>query len=165
MRERLQQLINALREELQQYGEMLALLDRQQQVVISRQADEVFQSASFIQAQAAVIRQARMSRENLRGEVAADLCQPQTASFGVIIPLLPADYQPLVRALVEENNALLARVQHRARQNHLLLRRSLEFMQDFLNTLFPGREPRVYNDQGAAPLRALQPRQLYEAVG
>jgi len=42
MIESLQNLINALRRELQEYGEMLALLDRQQQLVMARAADEVF---------------------------------------------------------------------------------------------------------------------------
>jgi len=59
-------------------------------------------------------------------------------TFASLVPQLPPDYRPLVGALVEENNHLLVRVQQRARQNHLLLSRSLEMMQSFLNTLMPG---------------------------
>ncbi len=55
----------------------------------------------------------------------------------MLIPLLPADYRPLVQALVDENNELLVRVRQRARQNHLLLSRSVELMQGLLNTLLP----------------------------
>ena len=58
-----------------------------------------------------------------------------TAAFADLIPLLPADYRPLLQALVEENNELLVRVRQRARQNHLMLRRSVELMQELLNTL------------------------------
>ena len=66
MKEQIQPLIDALREELQQYGEMLALLDRQQEYLISRAASEVFQSISMIKAQGGAILQARVRREECR---------------------------------------------------------------------------------------------------
>ena len=44
-------LIEALREELQHYGEMLALLDLQQSHLVARAASVVFQSISLIKAQ------------------------------------------------------------------------------------------------------------------
>ena len=56
-------LIDALRDELQNYGEMLALLDRQQAYLIARDASEVFQSISLIKAQGAAIIQSRARRE------------------------------------------------------------------------------------------------------
>jgi hypothetical protein len=158
-------LVGALRDELQQYGEMLALLDRQQQQVIERAADEVFQSIGLVKAQSAAIQNARSRREDCREVVAVNLDQKPDAAFSEIIPLLPPDYQPLVGALVDENNSLLVRVRQRARQNHLLLSRSLELMQNLINTLFPGRETRVYNDQGAMRVRVAAATPLYEAVG
>ncbi len=66
----LQLLIDALREELQNYGEMLALLDRQQEFLIARAASEVFLSLSLIQAQASAIQHARARREQCRRTVA-----------------------------------------------------------------------------------------------
>ena len=57
-------LVGALREELQEYGEMLALLDRQQEQVKARAADQIFQSISQIQAQAAAIQSARRVASN-----------------------------------------------------------------------------------------------------
>jgi flagellar biosynthesis/type III secretory pathway chaperone len=157
-------LISALRDELQEYGEMLALLDRQQQQVIERAADEVFHSIGMVKNQGVAIQNARALREEWRAKVAYTLQRREDATFAEIIPLLPADYRPLVGALVEENNALLVRVRQRARQNHLLLSRSLELMQGLINTLFPGREPRVYNGHGSMSSRgAAVP--MYEAVG
>ena len=72
----IQPLIAALREELQQYGEMLALLDRQQEQVKARSAGEIFQSISLIQAQAAAIQGARQHREKCRGNAALACRQP-----------------------------------------------------------------------------------------
>ena len=70
MTESIQQLITALREELQQYGEMLALLDRQQQLIVIRAGAEVFQSVGLIQTQATVIMSARVRREECRRQAA-----------------------------------------------------------------------------------------------
>jgi flagellar biosynthesis/type III secretory pathway chaperone len=158
-------LVGALREELQQYGEMLALLDRQQQQVIQRAADEVFHSIGLIKNQGQAIQNARAQREECRAQVAHDLQRSEDAAFAEIIPLLPADYRPLVGALVDENNALLIRVRQRARQNHLLLSRSMELMQGLINTLFPGRETCVYNGHGAMRRRGATASPIYEAVG
>ena len=66
MIEHIQNLIEALREELQQYGEMLALLDQQHQFIMIRSAAEVFQSISPIQGQGSTIQIARANREKYR---------------------------------------------------------------------------------------------------
>jgi flagellar biosynthesis/type III secretory pathway chaperone len=158
-------LIDALRDELQNYGEMLALLDRQQEYLISRAASEVFQSISLIKAQGGAILQARVRREECRRALAEDWQQPQETGFNALIPLLPADYQPLLQALVDENNELLARVRRRARQNHLMLCRSVELMQELLNSLLPTRQSSVYDGTGSRHVGAAAPRQFYEAMG
>jgi flagellar biosynthesis/type III secretory pathway chaperone len=165
MIERIVTLVSALREELEQYGEMLALLDRQQQHVIARAAEEVFHTVGLVKAQGRAIQLARERREECRAQVAESLSRKQDATFGDLVPLLPADYRPLVEALVDENNSLLVRVRQRARQNHLLLSRSMELMQNLINTLFPAHETRVYNDQGAMNSRSLVARPILEAVG
>jgi len=158
-------LIDALRDELQNYGEMLALLDRQQAYLIARDASEVFQSISLIKAQGAAILQSRARREECRRAVAQDSRQAPETGFADLIPLLPPDYQPLLRALVEENNELLMGVRRRARQNHLMLRRSVELMQELLHTLLPARQGSVYDGTGSRPASDTAPCRLYEAVG
>jgi flagellar biosynthesis/type III secretory pathway chaperone len=165
MIEHLQHLIEALREELKQYGEMLALLDRQHQFIMVRAAEDVFQTVSPIQAQGSAIQGARAHREKCRRDLALVLEQPDAAAFAVLIPLVPPDYRPLIKALVDENNELLVRVRQRARQNHLLLSRSVELMQSLLNVLLPAREPRVYNDRGSMHAHKIVTRSFYDAVG
>jgi flagellar biosynthesis/type III secretory pathway chaperone len=161
----IQPLIGALRDELQQYGEMLALLDRQQDQVKARSANEIFQSISLIQAQAAAIQDARQHREQCRAAAALACRRTESAPFTDLIPLLPPDYRPLLQALVDENNQLLGRVRQRARQNHVLLRRSVELMQELLRTLFPSRQTSVYNGNGHKRGQLLNARPLYNAVG
>ncbi|MGO8697717.1 MAG: flagellar protein FlgN [Limisphaerales bacterium] len=165
MSQSLQVLIESLRQELQNYGEMLALLERQKGHLIARAACEIFQSISLIKAQGAAILQARAQREECRRLVAQECGQPDNCCFGALIPLMPADYQPLLQALVEENNELLAQVRRRARQNHLMLRRSVELMQELLSSLLPSRQASVYNGTGSRQTFVSAPRRLYEAVG
>lgn len=137
MIESLNKLIEALRDELKNYGEMLALLDRQQEYLIIRAANEVTQSIAQARAQGNIIEQARNHREECFRLVAEKVGRPNTTAFVELIPLLPADYQPLVKALTDENNELLFRVRLRARQNHLILKRSVHLMNQVMTTLGP----------------------------
>lgn len=165
MKQRLQHLIESLREELKEYGEMLALLDQQQELVMHRRTQDLLQCAAAINTQADTIAAARREREQHQRHVAVVFDLPEASSFAEIGPRLPAEYRPLIQALVQENNQLLARIQHRARQNHLLLSRVVELMQRFLGTLFPGSQPATYNDAGHVLAGALPQRSLYDAVG
>ena len=158
-------LIQTLRDELQQYGEMLALLDQQQEFVVSRAADEMLQTSSAIQAQTVTVHAARDRREECRRELAVTLGLQADAPFAKIIPELPLDYRPLVSALVDENNTLLVRIQQRARQNHLLLSRSVALMQRFMESLMPALRSTVYNGNGGLIPGATPLRPLYEGVG
>jgi len=158
-------LIEALREELKQYGEMLALLDQQQNLVMQRQSNELLSSVATINEQTGVIAAARHEREQRQRHIARLLKLAEDSNFNVIIPELPADYRPLVQALVQENNDLLVRVQQRARQNHLLLNHAVELMQHLINAIVPGASPKTYDDSGRVPATTLPQHSLYEAVG
>lgn len=165
MKELLSHLIEALREELKQYGEMLALLDQQQQFVMRRQTAALPESVHAINTQAEVLRGARHEREQRQRNLARELGLEESASFQTLLPKLPADYQPLIGALVAENNELLTRVQQRARQNHLLLSHCVELMQQFLQSIFPAAKPVTYDGAGHTPALAVPAQALYQAVG
>ena len=130
----LQKLIEALRNELEQYGEMLALLEQQQEVAGHGQG-AVLHSITTINAQSSTIQKAREQRQASQRQLAGKLGQADDSSFAHLIPLLPEHYRPLLSALVQENNELLVRVRERAEQNQALLRKSLDFMQRFINAL------------------------------
>jgi flagellar biosynthesis/type III secretory pathway chaperone len=165
MNDLLTTLIEALRDELQQYGEMLAMLDQQQSLVIQRQTHELAESVTGINTQLEHIAAARCAREQSQRDIARELKLPENASFKVIIPQLPPDYRPLVEALVQENNELLVRVQQRTRQNHLLLSHAVELMQQLLHSIFPSATPATYNGAGRLPFPPLPGPSFYEAIG
>src|SRR5688572_18328300 len=135
MIESVEKLVAALREELQQYGEMLARLDEQQQLVFRRAAQAAMQSVPLIQSQSSVLSAVREARFAAMKELCGQMNLTENATFKEIVPQLPADYRPLVEALVHENNELLQRIHQRARQNHILLTRTIESMQHVINSL------------------------------
>jgi flagellar biosynthesis/type III secretory pathway chaperone len=165
MNEELTLLIAALREELAQYGEMLALLDREQELVVARDGVELIQTVDRINHQSDVIRRARQEREASQARVAELAALPAGATMEQLRPHLPGNHAILVTALVEENNELLVRVRQRARQNHILLNRSLELMQRFMGTLFPTGRTATYSEDGQIRGGGLPERAFYEAVG
>jgi hypothetical protein len=161
----LEQLVAALREELQQYGEMLALLDRQQTLVAQRAATELLQSVSDINAQTAVLGVARQQREVAQRAVARELKLTEDATLVELIRRIPTPLGALVQALLDENNTCLLRVKQRAGQNRLLLSRSVELMQRLLNTLLVEAQTPVYNGNGSMALSPVKGAALCNAVG
>ena len=161
----LDQLVAALREELEQYGEMLALLDRQQTLVARRAAAELLQSVSDINAQTAVIGVARQQRGTAQRAVARELQMSEDATLVEVIGRISGPLKALVQTLLDENNACLMRVKQRAGQNRLLLSRSVELMQRLLNTLLVEPQTPVYNGNGSVALPPIKGAALCNAVG
>jgi hypothetical protein len=137
MMESLNNLIEALRDELGNYGEMLLLLDRQWEYLKNRAAQDVSQSISQVRIQGETLEASRERREKCFRAVVSDLGRNEILSCHDLIPLMPPDYRPLLKALLEENNELLSLVRRRARQNHSLLKRSMDLMQQVVNSLCP----------------------------
>ena len=148
MKEQLDKLVGHLREELIQYGELLSLLEQQQEMIVNRSADGLMQNLTSIHAQMAEIAKARTCREQCREEVAEALGLDSELPIKEMYSSLPVEYQSLVQALVDEVNALLLKANQSLRQNHLLLSRSLEFMQKLIQSLFPTQAGQTYDQSG-----------------
>jgi flagellar biosynthesis/type III secretory pathway chaperone len=148
MIEFIDKLISALREELQHYGEMLARLDDQQDLVMRRSPVALLESIPAVQSQSATLTQAREIRFGAMKALCAMLRLPLETAFKDVLPHVPADYRPLLEALVQENNELLQRIHQRARQNHILLSRTVESMQHVINSLGIHRPTATYDDSG-----------------
>lgn len=165
MNDALEKLIQTLREELQQYGEMLARLDQQQEHAISRRSEDLLQTTAEIEVQSQTIKAARQDRVESQARVAGALGLGSDATFAEIIPQLPVAYRPLVTALVQENNESLGRIHQRSRQNHILLCRSLELMSRLLGNLMPGTHSPVYTDKMSVSNGAFPAHAVYQAIG
>ena len=165
MKEFLHNLVESLREELKEYGEMLALLDQQQEMVMRRQTQDLIQCVQTINSQVENITAARLEREQRQRNVARLLGLADDTPFSLLVPQLPGEYRPLIQALVQENNELLRRIQRRARQNHLLLSRIVELMQRLFDPFVPGSPPPTYGVNGSLTDNGMPKHTLYEAIG
>jgi flagellar biosynthesis/type III secretory pathway chaperone len=164
MKAELDNLIQTLREELTQYGELLALLEQQQDLIVSRSAEGLLENLGAINAQIPIVSAARQRREQLRRDLAIVASQSTTVSFRCLIALAPSEYRPLLEALVDEVNDLLMRSQQRLRQNHLLLSRSLDLMQQMFASLFPSSGGQAYGKTGAVKSAAVPQSMLCEMI-
>jgi flagellar biosynthesis/type III secretory pathway chaperone len=165
MNEALNSFIDSLREELKQYGEMLALLDHQQELVVSHHGADLMQSVFAIDAQTRAVHAARNVREERCRSLAAELKLDEPTALKELAGRLPAHYRPLVEALVQENQELLVRVRQRARQNHLLLSRTVELMERLINSFASATTPATYTATGLTPARVQPAAAFYENLG
>src|SRR5207247_519512 len=85
----LEQVIEALRNELQQYGEMLALLEAQQDIVSRREPHSVLKSISAVEAQNTAIETARRQREVSQRQLAWALGRVEGESFPQLLSSIP----------------------------------------------------------------------------
>ena len=131
----LDQTVDALRNELQQCGEMLALLEAQGGFSKERAQVPGLLLLADVNTQGALLQSIRTQREDYQRQLAWFFECPDRAALQDLIPLLPEAYRPLVTALLRENLQLLRRIRERAALNHQMLRRSLDRMQSFIDSL------------------------------
>jgi flagellar biosynthesis/type III secretory pathway chaperone len=166
MNEALNNLIAALREEMTQYGELLALMQEQQELIINRSANELLINLHDVNQQVEKIATHREHRETARRALVQSVGGTEDTTFKQMTALLPEEYQPLLNALVEEINQLLQRIQQWVRQNHLLLKRSLDLMSKIMHTIFPtsSAAAQTYGRSGTVSPVAPPPSTLYEGL-
>jgi flagellar biosynthesis/type III secretory pathway chaperone len=144
---------------------MLALLDRQQELVVERASDQLLQNVAAINAQTSVLQLARRVRGERQRELAGDLHLEDDATFADLMGALPEAHAVLVNALVNENNQCLRRVRQRVGQNHLLLTRSMDLMQRLLATLMAATQTTVYQGDGKLTAPAAAGHPLCDTAG
>ena len=166
MNEELNSLITALREQLTQYGEVLALMQEQQQFIINRSANELLLNLNVVNEQMEKVSVARNHREACRRALVATLNATEETTFYQMTEMLPSEVQPLLKALVEEINQLLQHIQKWLRQNHMLLSRSLDLMKQIMKGMFPSSSSTAgtYGRGGQVSPVTPPPSTLYEGI-
>lgn len=142
------QLITSLRSELEQYGGLLSLLERQQEAVLGRKPDSVLELVALIDEQIVVAHACRKRREATANELA---CLSQIAGSATLRKLIPhfrEVLRPLIEALIDEVNRLIAETRRRAQQNQMLLARSVELTQELISQVSPRAVSKTYSARG-----------------
>ena len=166
MNEELNNLIAILREELTQYGEVLALMQEQQELIINRAANELLINLNTVNSQMEQVAQVRQQRELARQQLVDSLGGTEETTFRQMTEMLPAEVQPLIDALVQEINQMLQNVQKWLRQNHILLKRSLDLMQTIMKNMFRSSSAvaGTYGRSGQVSPVNPPPSSLYEGI-
>jgi flagellar biosynthesis/type III secretory pathway chaperone len=149
-----EQIIAALRGELEEYGGLLNVFDEQQQAILNRQPDAVLALEEKLSAQLSAVRTRRTQREGLLSRFAGDGRPPSRVSVLGAIPAFRESLRPLVEALASEINRLIALTRRRAEQNQMLLARTVEVMQEVCERLQPGAVTRTYAANGQMKIKA-----------
>lgn len=149
-----QSIAEHLRNELQGYGGLLALFEEQQANLLRRNPDAVLELARTIETQAHATGEQRLQREMAVRALAENSGYPSDTPLRELLPLFPAEVQPMLDALVDEINHLIHRVRRGARQNQLLLSRAVEMRQQMLTALRPAAFVKTYSPRGEVTVSA-----------
>ena len=145
-------LIGALRDEVQEYGELLSLFNDQQAAILERNPSRVLEVQDTIKEQLVTINDCRKRREQVAKEFAVDIGEEPGSSVRQLIDKCEETVRPLLNALIYEVNQLISKTRRRGHQNQMLLARSIEVSQQILQRLNPGGLTKTYSRRGQISL-------------
>ena len=138
-----------LRNELQEYGALLGLFEDQQANLLRRDADAVLSLAGQLEEQVRRAHEVREHREQAVRLFASSISERADATLRQLIHHFPAEVHPLIKALIDEINHLIHRVRRGARQNQVLLARTVETHEQMLRLLRPDSFSKTYSPTGS----------------
>ncbi len=146
--DRAEHLVDLLRSELEGYGELLALLNRQQSEILARRPEALTEQVSAVDEAGERAAQTRSQREAWVRECVLEAGLEDDASVHEWLPFCPVASRPLVEGLVDEINRTLERSQQRARQNQILLARAIQTIEQIVRLIQPDAGTRTYSRKG-----------------
>ena len=142
------EIVSALQNELQEYGGLLHLFDRQQQCIVHQDPTGFLDINMDVDEQIAKLTQIRYNREELVRQSALVAGKPEDITLSALTHSFQPEHQPLLKALIDEINDLITRTQRRTRQNRMLLAQCVESARQLLAVRNPGAMPGTYGAHG-----------------
>ena len=143
-----QEIVAMLQNELQEYGGLLHLFDRQQKCIVHQDPTGFLDINVDVDEQIAKLSHCRLEREELVRQTALALGKSKDITLSALSHSFAAEHQPLLRALIDEINDLITRTQRRTRQNRMLLSQCVESARQLLAISNPGAIPGTYGAHG-----------------
>jgi len=143
------EMTQALRAELQEYGGLIGLLEDQQNAILRGEPETFLDLGAAVHEQAALLGAHRVCREKTVQHFARGCQQPETLTLTELLAHMPASVAGMIKALIDEINALISRTQRRLRQNHLLLARCVSAAQQSVVVAGGGEMVSTYGRAGA----------------
>ncbi len=148
-----EQMVMAMRGEIQEQGALLGLFEEQQRAIINRNSGKVLHLVTVIQKQVDLAQLARSRREALMGQALKRArISPKTPLMELIYQFPPV-VQPLLRALIEEVIRIAERVRIKGHQNQVLLARSIDLIRELLEEVSPQPGGRIYDEAGSLKIK------------
>ena len=143
-----QEIVAMLQNELQEYGGLLHLFDRQQKCIVHQDPTGFLDINVDVDEQIAKLSHCRIEREELVRQTALALGKSKDITLSALSHSFAPEHQPLLRALIDEINDLITRTQRRTRQNRMLLSQCVESARQLLAISNPGAIPGTYGAHG-----------------
>lgn len=150
-------LVELLRQEVQEYGGLFNLLDRQQQEIFQRDPQLVLDTNAEIERYMADMGGLRQRREQRVREMARSCGADEEQPLSKMLPYFPDFMRPMLQALVEEINHMIRRTRQKARQNFMLLSRTMEITHQTMQALQPDNYNKTYSKKGRVGVKTQMP--------
>ncbi|MBK1878459.1 flagellar protein FlgN [Pelagicoccus mobilis] len=155
-------LVEMLRHEVQEYGGLYNLLERQQEEIFKRDPQLVLDTNAEIESYMADMGGLREQRENFVREMARAFGADEEQPLSKLLNYFPDFMQPMLQALVDEINHMVRRTRQKARQNFMLLSRTMEINHETMQRLQPGNYNKTYSKRGRVGIKT-QAQSRYQA--
>lgn len=147
------QMIAAMRLEIQEQGGLLGLFDEQLDSIVRRDSAGVLSLVTRIQKQVELAQAARSRREFLMSQILRRARVSPKTPLMSLVPQFPTAIQPLMRTLIEEVIEIADRVRRKANQNQVLLARSIDLIRELIEEVSPQPGGRIYDEAGTLKIK------------
>jgi hypothetical protein len=150
-----EKIVEALRDEVQEYGALLNLFEQQQNAILDRDPDLVLAVTDMLESQVEIVNRTLHEREALVRDFASQCQQPSDTPLRELLSDSSQPVCQLLFALIDEVNSLVFRTKRRARQNQMLLLRSIDVSQQIIRRLNPGGVIQTYSSKGRSNIAVI----------
>lgn len=150
-------LVELLRTEVQEYGGLYNLLERQQREIFKRDPELVMGTNAEIESYMGDMGTLRDQRESKVREMAQACGADEEQSLSKMLPFFPDFTRPMLQALVDEINHMVKRTRQKARQNFMLLSRTMEITHETFQSLQPENYSKTYSKKGRVGMKGPSP--------
>ena len=149
-----EELLTLLRNELQEYGGLVGLLNDQQDQLFARDPDALIAVNQSVHQQMEASELLLTKRQTMVSDLAQEYGKEPETTLTDLLPLFPAVTQPMFESIVEEINSLITNVRRKLDQNRRLLSRLTDVTDDILTALNPQLRTKTYDRSGGVTVGA-----------
>ena len=150
-----QNIAEALRTEVAEYGALLHLFEEQQRFLFKRDAASVVATTATLDEQVTLLQKCRLERETAVSKFAEYHGEPAQATVRSLITFFPPEAQPLISALIADINRMISKVRRISRQNRLFISRTIEYQHEIIRKFRPEAATKTYSPTGRGSFAAI----------